>query len=95
MIVYDAQNPKSFESLPKWLKQVEENAEGIVRMIVAAKSAESGGDEVSVEKGQTFARENGCLFAATSSKLGEGVVPAFKALAARVLEQQEEKVSNS
>lgn len=39
IIVYDAQNRTSFESLPTWLLQVHENApEGIVTMIIAAKS---------------------------------------------------------
>ena len=92
MIVYDAQNRASFNSLPKWLQQVDENAEGIVKMIVAAKS--EGGelyDEVSSDEGRAFAAENGCLFASTSAKLGDGVVPAFKALSARVLAAEEEK----
>ena len=59
-------------------------------MIVAAKSGE-GGDAVSSEEGKAFAAQNGCLFAQTSAKLGEGVIPAFKAIAARVLAEQEEK----
>ena len=58
-------------------------------MIVAAKS--EGDDAVSSEEGRAFAAENGCLFASTSSKLGEGVVPAFKALSAQVLAVEEEK----
>jgi len=92
IIVYDAQNRTSFESLPTWLLQVHENApEGIVTMIIAAKSAEGGADAVSGEEGSAFAQENGCLFARTSAKLGEGVLPAFTSLAARVLEEQERK----
>lgn len=95
LIVYDAQNRKSFESLPRWMKQVEDNAEGIVKMVVAAKSGEGGGeggaDAVSAEEGRALAEEYGCLFAQTSSKLGEGVVPAFKAISAKVLADQEEK----
>ena len=67
MVVYDAQKRATFENLPKWLEQVEENGEeGCVRMIVAAKGGE-GGDEVSNDEGAEFAKKNGCLFADFSS----------------------------
>jgi len=95
IIVYDAQNRASFESLPKWLLQVHENTEGIVTMIIAAKSAEGGTDAVSGEEGSAFAQKNDCLFARTSAKLGEGVLSAFTSLAARVLEEQERKEEES
>jgi len=76
MVVYDAQKRQSFESLPKWLQQVDDNAEGITKMIVAAK--QESGAEVSEQEGRTFAAEHDCLFFTTSSMLGSGVLPAFK-----------------
>jgi len=87
MIVYDAHSRASFEHLPRWLQQVEDNAEGLVKMVVAAKV--EGMVAVSNEEGAAFARENGCLFASTSSKIGDGVIPAFKTLSSHVLAQQE------
>jgi len=89
MVVYDAQKRQSFESLPKWLQQVDDNAEGITKMIVAAK--QEPGAEVSEQEGRTFAAENDCLFFATSSMLGSGVLPAFKLLSSHVLAAQENK----
>ena len=87
MVVYDANKRRSFESVPRWLKDVDENSEGVVKMLVAAKS--EGATEVSSQEGAAFAAANGCLFAQTSSKDNKGVMDAFQKLGARVLEAQE------
>lgn len=89
MIVYDANIRSSFESLTKWVDQVEQHAEDVVKMVVAAKS--EGDIAVTEEEGRAFAHKHGCLFATTSSMLGEGVLPAFKLLSSHVLAQQERK----
>lgn len=89
MIVYDAHSRASFDNLSHWIAQVDENAEGIVKMIVAAKV--EGMVAVSNEEGEAFAMAHDCLFASTSSKLGDGVIPAFKTLSSHVLQQQERR----
>lgn len=89
MVAYDANSRASFENLPKWLAQVDENAEGVVKMIVATKS--EGETAVSVEEGRAFAEQQGCMFAKTSSKSGDGVIRAFQELSAKVLSSQENK----
>eukprot|EP00308_Calcidiscus_leptoporus_P025213 CAMPEP_0119393098 /NCGR_PEP_ID=MMETSP1334-20130426/124115_1 /TAXON_ID=127549 /ORGANISM="Calcidiscus leptoporus, Strain RCC1130" /LENGTH=323 /DNA_ID=CAMNT_0007416093 /DNA_START=45 /DNA_END=1017 /DNA_ORIENTATION=- len=87
MLLYDSQNPQTFESLDGWLKDVQDNSDGPVVMIVASKS--EGTNTVSASQGEVFAKKHGCMFAALSSKEGTGVVAAFKALAEKVLERQE------
>ena len=87
MIVYDANRRSTFESVPRWLKDVDENSEGVVKMVVAAKS--EGATEVSAQEGAALAAANGCLFVETSSKDNKGVMVAFQKLGARVLESQE------
>jgi len=89
MIMYDSSNAKSFDSLPQWIEDVDNNSEGVVKMIVATKA--EGSPAVSIEKGKEFATANGCLFASTSAKEGAGVIAAFKTLSASVLAQQESK----
>ncbi len=89
MIAYDCTNRATFESLPNWLRQVDENTEGVVKMIVATKS--EGSPVVSEQEGRAFAEENGCMFAVTSSKAGSGVMRSFQELSARVLATQEHK----
>jgi small GTP-binding protein len=89
MIVYDAQVRSTFDSLKRWIEQVDENAEGVVKMVVAAKC--EGDMAVSEAEGRAFAEQHGCLFAAVSSKLGEGVLPAFKSLSSHVLAAQESR----
>ena len=93
MIVYDSTSRVSFEGLPKWLRQVNDNAEDVVKMIVATKMDEGGTPAVTLEEGAEFASANGCLFASTSSKLGDGVIRAFSDLATHVLANQESKES--
>lgn len=89
MIVYDSHVRATFESLGRWIAQVDENAEDVVKMIIAAKS--EGDVAVSEEEGRAFAEAHDCLFFATSSKIGDGVLPAFKMLSAHVLAAQESK----
>jgi len=90
MIVYDSTSRASFESLPKWLQQVDENAEGVVKMIVASK-VEGTGQQVDEAEGREFAVHHGCMFASTSSKSGSGVMRAFQELSSQVLANQENK----
>ena len=58
-------------------------------MIVALKV--EGETAVSTEEGRAFAAENGCLFATTSSKLGDGVIRSFQELSSHVLAHEEVK----
>ena len=90
MIVYDAQARATFDSLSRWIDQVDESTDGsIVKMIVAAKS--EGDVAVSDAEGRAFAEQNSCLFATTSSMSGDGVLPAFKMLSSHVLAAEESR----
>uniref|UniRef100_A0A7S3AFE2 Uncharacterized protein n=1 Tax=Haptolina ericina TaxID=156174 RepID=A0A7S3AFE2_9EUKA len=89
MVMYDSSNRASYDSLRRWLEDVDSNSEGVVKMIVATKS-----DVPSVvpeSEGKAFAAQNGCLFGTTSAKAGNGVIPAFQALAQAVLASQEQR----
>jgi len=88
MIVYDSTSRETFDSLPKWLQQVEENAdEHIVKMIIATKA--DGEVAVPEAEGKTFAESHGCLFGKTSALSGDGVMRSFQELSARVLTTSE------
>lgn len=87
MVVYDANRRDTFESVGRWLKDVDDNSEGVVKMIIAAKA--EGDTEVPSAEGAAFAAEHGCLFMETSSRDNKGVMKAFQKLGARVLETQE------
>jgi len=89
MICYDSNSRASFQSLPKWLQQVDDNAEGVVKMIVATKT--EGVPQVTPDEGKAFAEAHGCMFAVTSSKSGDGVMRAFSTLSSHVLSTQENK----
>ena len=44
-----------------------------------------------MDEGKAFAEANGCMFASTSSKSGDGVIRAFQELSSKVLNSQENK----
>jgi len=84
MIVYDSTSRDSFDALPKWLQQVEENAdESIVKMIIGTKA--DGEVVVPEAEGKAFADKHGCLFDTTSAKTGDRVMRCFQSLSAHVL----------
>ena len=87
MVVYDATCRSSFEHVPRWLGEVDQNSEGVVKMVVATKA--EGVIEVSAVEGAALAAQHGALFATTSAKGNTGVVEAFQTLGARVLEAQQ------
>ena len=89
MVLYDATDRKSFESVERWLSDVDEHAsEGVTKMIVSSKT-EGPTLAVPPGEGEALAKKHGCLFAATSSKDNNNVVAAFRALCSKVLESQE------
>jgi len=89
MIMYDCSNRKSFESIPRWLEDVDAHSEGVVKMVVATKTDVE--PVVTDAEGRALAEKHGCIFTTTSAKAGSGVIKAFQALAQSVLASQEDR----
>lgn len=95
-LVYDVSSRKSFENIPRWLKEVEENAdENCLTMLIGNKSdkyIQNGVEdenntetpvvtpEVSFEDGRKFAEKNGMSFCETSALNSKNVSKAFQGL---------------
>lgn len=91
MVLYDANERKSFESVPGWVAEIRTCNETAVVMIVAAKG--EGETAVTSDEGEALAAAHDCLFHTVSAMKDRGVTPAFKALAERVLVVQEQAES--
>ena len=82
LLVYDVSNIKSFEKIPYWMSQVENNAEsGIQKILIANKSDLTYEREVSKNQGEEMAKKFGIKYVETSAKTDKNVNLAFENLA--------------
>ena len=86
MLCYDITNPKSFDNVAKWLRNIDEHAsEDVEKMLVGNKADMAERRMVSSEKGATVAREHGIRFIETSAKANINIDKAFYDLAEAIL----------
>mmetsp|Transcript_25728 Transcript_25728/g.45157 ORF Transcript_25728/g.45157 Transcript_25728/m.45157 type:complete len:208 (+) Transcript_25728:794-1417(+) len=85
LLVYDVSSRSSFESLGRWLTEIQNNAGEAVSVILVANKIDLADREVQTEEGQSFANEKGLLYIETSAKTGMNVAEAFTELAKVVL----------
>ena len=79
LLVYDVTDRASFNHVPMWLKEVEENAEkDCLIMLVGNKMDLTEQRTVFVRDGRAFARKNGLAFIETSALDATGVDTAFQ-----------------
>ncbi|CAF0809234.1 unnamed protein product [Brachionus calyciflorus] len=92
MLVYDVTDTKSFDSIGKWLRNIEENAnEDVVKMIIGNKCDMEEKRAVETSRGQEVAKHHNIPFIETSAKTNVNVTRAFHDMALRILEKQPEK----
>jgi Ras-related protein Rab-10 len=96
MLVYDITDGKSFDSIGKWLRNIDENAnEDVVRMIMGNKCDMEDKRVIQTERGQEVAKHHGIPFIETSAKTNINVTRAFHDITLKILEKQPEKPSTS
>jgi len=79
LLVYDVTDRNSFNHVPMWLKEVEENAEkDCLIMLVGNKTDLNDQRTVFVRDGRSFARKNGLMFIEMSALNSTGVDTAFQ-----------------
>lgn len=88
MLVYDITNPKSFDNIAKWLRNIDEHAnEDVEKMILGNKCDMSDKRMISRERGESIAKEHGVRFLETSAKSNINIDKAFYTLAEAILEK--------
>ena len=92
LLCYDITDQKSFENVPTWLKEVEENAEkDCLIMLVGNKMDLDDKRMVDVRDGRSFARKNGLAFIETSALDATGVDTAFQRILQEIHNTQARK----
>jgi len=86
MLVYDITNRKSFESIAKWLRNIDEHAnEDVEKMLLGNKCDMVEQRVITKERGEAIAREHGITFMETSAKANINVETAFMHLTEVIL----------
>ena len=80
ILMYDVTNPKSFESMRKWLTQIKEEAPSKIRIILVANKIDSEERVVSKEDGDTLAKSYNLKIFESSAKENINVNEAFQDL---------------
>jgi Ras-related protein Rab-11A len=92
LLVYDVTDRNSFNHVPMWLKEVEENAEkDCLIMLVGNKTDLTEQRTVFVRDGRSFARKNGLAFIETSALDATGVDTAFQRILQEIYKTQTKK----
>jgi len=92
LLVYDVTDRNSFNHVPMWLKEVEENAEkDCLIMLVGNKMDLNEHRTVFVRDGRSFARKNGLAFIETSALDATGVDTAFQRILQEIYKMQMKK----
>ncbi|XP_002730366.1 ras-related protein Rab-10-like [Saccoglossus kowalevskii] len=95
MLVYDITQPKTFDNITKWLRNIDEHAnEDVERMLLGNKCDMEDKRMIPKERGESIAREHGIKFLETSAKSNVNVEKAFMTLAEDILRKTPQKDSN-
>eukprot|EP00667_Euglena_gracilis_P018141 EG_transcript_19234 len=85
VIVYDITNQQSFLNTSKWLEDVRaERGEDVLIMLVGNKTDLSDKRQVSIEEGETKAKEHNVMFIETSAKVGFNIKALFRKVASQL-----------
>jgi small GTP-binding protein len=81
MLLYDVTSSLTFQSVPKWLRELQEHAEaGAIVMLIGNKIDCEDERSVATEEGANYALEGRLLFIETSAKDATNVAEAFDQL---------------
>ena len=88
LLVYDITRPASFDNLAKWLRTILEHSNADVeKMILGNKCDMEEQRQISKERGESIASENGIPFLETSAKNNINVEEAFLQMSERILDK--------
>lgn len=90
LLFYDITNPESFDSLPKWIEEINENVieEEVTIMLVGAKIDSKENRKISYEKGQAFANSHHYLFEEVSAHDSKNINESFTSLFSEIYKKQ-------
>ena len=87
LLVYDVNNPVSFDNLGKWIEELDENLGRVPTLLIGNKTDLER--LVPLEKALEFAKNHGFLYAECSAKTGDKVENVFRKLAVEIYKKEE------
>ncbi|XP_051775210.1 ras-related protein Rab-10-like [Erpetoichthys calabaricus] len=89
LLVYDITNAKGFDSITKWLRNIDEHAnQDVQKMLLGNKCDMEDRREVPKARGEQIAEEHGIRFFETSAKANINIDVAFRTIAEDILLQK-------
>ncbi|CAM8898981.1 unnamed protein product [Rhodiola kirilowii] len=96
LVVYDISRRNTFESVPRWLDELDTQSETTVaKMLVGNKSDLESIRDVSMEEGRQLAEEKGLFFMETSALNSSNVRTAFEMVIREIYNNVSRKVLDS
>ena len=87
LLVYDITNKESFLHCQNWLKEIKENGDKDVIIILVGNKCDLEKErKVSQQEGEKFAEKNDLFFLETSAKEGKNIFNVFKITAKKILD---------
>lgn len=89
LIVYDITDRETFDSLKRWLSEVQANSDPSIKlMLVGNKCDLVEKRKVHIDEGKAFAEQHGLSFVEASAFNGDAVEDAFDHLMGKIFDQQ-------
>jgi small GTP-binding protein len=86
LIVYDVTNKESFESIPKWIKEIHTHAEGIIATLIIGNKSDRTDRAVLKENANELASRNKCGLIETSAMNDVNVEQAFEVILRNIVQ---------
>uniref|UniRef100_A0A6B2LLP3 Uncharacterized protein n=1 Tax=Arcella intermedia TaxID=1963864 RepID=A0A6B2LLP3_9EUKA len=87
VMVYDITNAVTFESIPKWLEEVDRySQESVCKLLLGNKCDMEEERKVPQQDGERYAKDNALIFVETSAKSSANVESSFNKLVDEILE---------
>ncbi|XP_045177502.1 ras-related protein Rab-5C-like isoform X2 [Mercenaria mercenaria] len=94
VVVYDITNTKTFQRAINWIKELKQQANSQIIMVLAGNKADMASEKraISRDEAQAFAEENNLIFTESSAKTGMCVGDIFMAVAQRLAQLRPQAV---
>eukprot|EP01125_Pyxidicula_operculata_P016591 TRINITY_DN5728_c0_g1_i2.p1 TRINITY_DN5728_c0_g1~~TRINITY_DN5728_c0_g1_i2.p1 ORF type:complete len:207 (+),score=40.46 TRINITY_DN5728_c0_g1_i2:40-660(+) len=87
ILVYDVTNASSFESIPNWIRDIDQHASENVQKILIGNKSDKEDREITYEEGKDFADQMNMDFFETSAKDSINIDETFQSITSSILDQ--------
>ena len=85
ILMYDVTDQNSFKNVRNWIKQIEANAEILVKKVLVGHKCDEPGRVITEEEGKKLAEEYNMVFFESSARTGKNVSEVFNYLGKEII----------